>query len=55
MKIYAVMGGWNHENESADSLQLFTTLKAANEYGEDIVKFQQFDYFVVEEIDFAVE
>lgn len=49
MKLYITLGGWEHENEASDSVQVFTTREAAEGYGEDLVELGAYHYFTVEE------
>jgi hypothetical protein len=36
MQVYAVMGGWDYEGFSGDSLQLFDCKSAAEEYSKSL-------------------
>jgi len=46
MQVYSVMGGWDYEGFSGDSLQLFDCKSAAEAYAEQL-KGQFFDYVEV--------
>jgi hypothetical protein len=47
MKVYAVMGGYDYEGFSGDSLQLFDCKSAAEAYAEGLKKNWQYDYVEV--------
>jgi hypothetical protein len=36
MIIYTVIGGWNYEGEVVDSIQLFYSLKSAEQYATEL-------------------
>jgi hypothetical protein len=36
MIIYTVIGGWNFEGEDVDSIQLFYSLKSAEQYATEL-------------------
>jgi hypothetical protein len=44
MKVYAVIGGWDYEGESFDSLRLFDCFSAATAYQVDLQENQGYDY-----------
>lgn len=54
MRVYVTLGGIDHEGQAADSVQLFTTYQAAEEYGQELVALADFDYFVIEEREFSL-
>lgn len=55
MKVYVAIVGIDYEGECADSIQLFTTLEAAEQYGKDVVERDNYDYYLVEEREFVTE
>ncbi len=44
MKVYAVIGGWDYEGESFDSLRLFDCYSTANAYREELTEDHGYDY-----------
>ena len=44
MKVYAVIGGWNYEGESFDSLCLFDCYSSAEKYQNQLTNDEGFDY-----------
>ncbi len=48
MKVYAVIGGWNYEGESFDSLRLFDCWSAADAYREHLCKNGGCDYALIQ-------
>jgi hypothetical protein len=48
-KVYAVVGGFPYEGESADSLELFKSAQAADDYGLFLQIVEGYDYYLVEE------
>jgi len=44
MHVYSVMGGWDYEGFSGDSLQLFDCKSAAEVYAEGLKKNWNYDY-----------
>lgn len=54
MKVYIAIVGIEYEGECADSIQLFTTREAAEQYGQDVVKRDHYDYYLVEEREFVL-
>jgi hypothetical protein len=50
-KVYSVMGGYDYEGFSGDSLQLFDCKSAAEAYAEGLKKNWNFDYVEVKVIE----
>lgn len=48
MQVYAVIGGWNYEGESFDSLRLFDCRTAADLYRQELELDQGCDYALME-------
>jgi hypothetical protein len=44
MKVYAVVGGWDHDGEDFDSLRLFDCLSTANAYLVYLEEQGDYDY-----------
>ena len=44
MKVYAVIGGWDYEGESFESLRLFDCRSAAALYQQELELDQGYDY-----------
>jgi len=44
MKVYAVIGGWDYEGESFDSMRLFDCYSAAEKYQNQLTDDEGFDY-----------
>ena len=44
MQVYAVIGGWNYEGESFDSLGLFDCKSTAEAYYQQLTEVDGFDY-----------
>ena len=44
MKVYAVIGGWNYEGESFDSMRLFDCYSTAEKYQNQLTNDEGFDY-----------
>jgi hypothetical protein len=44
MQVYAVIGGWNYEGESFDSLCLFDCKSTAEAYYQQLTEVDGFDY-----------
>jgi len=44
MKVYAVIGGWNYEGESFDSMRLFDCYSSAEKYQNQLTNDEGFDY-----------
>lgn len=44
MKVYAVIGGWDYEGESFDSLELFDCYSSAEKYQNQLTNDEGFDY-----------
>ena len=44
MKVYAVIGGWDYEGESFDSLCLFDCKSTAEAYYQQLTEVDGFDY-----------
>jgi len=52
MKVYMVMGGFNHEGMDFDSLEVFSDENEAKAYAEELVDgdgYFCFDYFEIKE------
>jgi hypothetical protein len=47
IKCYAVIGGWNYEGESFDSLRLFDRLSEATAYAKVLTEVEGYDYFLL--------
>jgi hypothetical protein len=47
IKCFAVIGGWNHEGESFDSLRLFDCLSKATAYAKALTEVEGYDYFLL--------
>lgn len=54
-KVYVVLGGVEYEGVDTDTVQLFISHEAAKMYGQDLVRLDQFDFYVIEERDFCTE
>ncbi len=48
MQVYAVIGGWNYQGESFDSLRLFDCWSTADAYREHLCKNGGCDYALIE-------
>ncbi len=48
MKVYAVIGGFNYEGESFDSLRLFDCRSAADLYRQELELDQGYDYALMQ-------
>jgi hypothetical protein len=55
VKVYAVIGGWNYEGESFDSLQLFDCYSSAEKYQNQLTNGGGFDYALMEEREVCME
>ena len=44
MKVYAVIGGWDYEGESFESLRLFDCFSTADAYVKHLADEQGYDY-----------
>jgi hypothetical protein len=44
MKVYAVIGGWDYEGESFDSMRLFDCYSSAEKYQNQLTNDEGFDY-----------
>jgi len=49
MKVYAVIGGWNYEGESFDSLRLFDCRSTAVAYHKELTEVEGYDYALLRE------
>lgn len=47
-QVYSVIGGYNYEGESFDSLQLFDCKSAAEQYKKDLQDNWNYDYVLME-------
>jgi len=47
IKCYAVIGGWNYEGESFDSLRLFDRLSEDTAYAKVLTENEGYDYFLM--------
>lgn len=54
MKVWTVIGGWDYEGCSADSLRLFDCKSAALEYEEELKEYT-YDYVIVRTLDVCME
>jgi hypothetical protein len=55
MKVYAVIGGWDYEGESFDSLRLFDCRSTAVAYHKELTEVEGFDYALLREQDVNME
>jgi hypothetical protein len=54
-KVYAVIGGWDYEGESFDSLRLFDCRSTAVAYHKELTKVKGYDYALMREQDVIME
>jgi hypothetical protein len=54
-KVYAVIGGWDYEGESFDSLRLFDCRSTAVAYHQELTEVEGFDYALMREQDVNME
>ena len=47
-KVYAVIGGWNYEGESFDSLGLFDCRSTAEAYYQQLTEVEGYDYAMIQ-------
>jgi hypothetical protein len=55
MKVYAVIGGWDYEGESFDSLRLFDCFSTATAYLKQLEEVDGFDYAIMETREVCLE
>jgi len=55
MKVYAVIGGWDYEGESFDSLRLFDCRSTAVAYQKELTEVEGYDYALMRERDVIME
>lgn len=55
MKVYIAIAGIDYEGELSDSIQLFTTREAAEQYGKELAERDYYDYYQIEEREFVTE
>ena len=48
MKVYAVIGGWDYEGESFNSLRLFDCKSSADAYHQHLTEDEGYDYALIE-------
>jgi len=48
MKVYAVIGGWDYEGESFNSMRLFDCKSAAEAYYKELTEVEGYDYALIE-------
>jgi hypothetical protein len=54
-KVYAVIGGWDYEGESFDSLRLFDCRSTAVAYHQELTEVEGYDYALLREQDVIME
>ncbi len=47
-KVYAVIGGWDYEGESFDSLRLFDCHSTAEAYYQQLTEVEGYDYAMIQ-------
>ena len=55
MKVYAVIGGWDYEGESFDSLRLFDCRSTAVAYHKELTEVEGYDYALLREQEVNME
>ena len=55
VKVYAVIGGWDYEGESFDSMRLFDCYSSAEKYQNQLTDDEGFDYALlkIRSVDFT--
>jgi hypothetical protein len=48
MRVYAVIGGWDYEGESFDSMRLFDCHSTAEAYYQQLTEVEGFDYAMIQ-------
>jgi hypothetical protein len=48
MRVYAVIGGWDYEGESFDSMRLFDCHSTAEAYYQHLTEVEGFDYAMIQ-------